>query len=263
MLSMEYLLEEAKDLGLPENKKRAIVREYLQNMMLASIYRSREGRKLYFMGGTALRFCYRLPRFSEDLDFNARRLTYKSFGGIAETAVKAADLEGIRAQTRCERKNDLFTAYIDFPDVMRLYGIADQRGLGLMVKLEVNQPNWPLDTTTHALSYYGYSYAATVMSDPALITDKLCAMLERSRGRDIYDLLFLLKKRFPFDQRVLKARKHSQKKPEELIRTHLNNLGTKELKRLAAQIRPFLFKEEDAILVEKAPEYAERYLEQR
>jgi predicted nucleotidyltransferase component of viral defense system len=259
---MEYLLEEAKDLGLPENKKRAILREYLQNMMLASIYRSREGAKLYFMGGTALRFCYRLPRFSEDLDYNARGLSYISFEGIGETAIKAADLEGLTAQAKYERRNDLFTAYIDFPDVMRQYGIADQRGLGLMVKLEVNQPTWPLETTTHALSYYGYSYAATVMSDSALITDKLCAMLERSRGRDIYDLIFLLKKGFPFDKRVLKARKHDQKKPEELIRTHLSNLGAKELKRLAAQIRPFLFKEEDAILVEKAPEYAERYLAQ-
>lgn len=256
-------MEEAKDLGLPGNKKRAIVREYLQNMMLGSIYRSREGAKLFFMGGTALRFCYRLPRFSEDLDFNARGLTYKAFEGIAENAVKAADLEGIHARAKYESKNGLFTAYIDFPDVMPQYGIADQRGLSLMVKLEVNQPSWPLETTTHALSYYGYSYAATVMSDPALITDKLCAMLERSRGRDIYDLLFLLKKGFPFDERVLKARKHSQKKPEELIRSHLSNLGAKELKRLAAQIRPFLFKEEDAILVERAPEYAERYLEKR
>jgi len=260
---MEYLLEEAKDLGLPENKKRAIVREYLQNMMLGSIYRSRKGAKLYFMGGTALRFCYRLPRFSEDMDFNARGLSYQSFKGIGEIAVKAADLEGLTAKARYESKNDLFTAYIDFPDVMRQYGISDQRGLGLMVKLEVNQPPWPLETTAHALSYYGYSYAATVMSDPALISDKLCAMLERSRGRDIYDLLFLLRKKFPFDEQLLKARKHDQKKPGELIRTHLSNLGAKELKRLAAQIRPFLFKEEDAILVEKAPEYAERYLEQR
>ncbi len=260
MMSMEYLLEEAKDLGLPVNKKRAIVREYVQSIFLAAIYRSREGRKLYFMGGTALRFCYRLPRFSEDLDFNSRDLSYEEFQRIAEDAAKQAGLEGFKTETRYWQRDNLYTACINFPQAMKEYGITDQRGIGLMVKLEVNQPTWHLKTKAHVLSYYGLNYTATVMAESSLITEKLLALLNRNRGRDIYDLLFMLRKKFTFDPETLKENGYRQK-PEKLILEHLDKLGPKELHRLAKQVQPFLFKEDDTILVEKAPEYARKFLE--
>jgi hypothetical protein len=46
--------------------------------------------------------------------------------------------------------------------------------------------------------------------------------------------------------------------PKELILEYLTNLSEKELKSLANQVKPFLFKEEDIELVLKAPFYAER-----
>jgi len=68
MLNLAYLMEEAKELGLPQPKKRAILREYLQTIILNSIYKSNFAKSMFFVGGTALRFFYTLPRFSEDLD---------------------------------------------------------------------------------------------------------------------------------------------------------------------------------------------------
>jgi len=93
MLSNDYLMEEAEDSGLPTTKRRAILREYVQNIILNNVYKSREGRRMYFMGGTALRYCYRLPRFSEDLDFNAKNLPYRVFQKISENAVKSLEYE--------------------------------------------------------------------------------------------------------------------------------------------------------------------------
>ena len=69
MLSLEYLLEEAKNNGLPIIKKRGVLREYLQIIILNSIYKNNRGKLLFFTGGTALRYFYAMPRFSEDLDF--------------------------------------------------------------------------------------------------------------------------------------------------------------------------------------------------
>jgi len=54
MLKMEYLLEEAKELGLPQTKKRAILREYLQTIILDGIYKSDFAKSMFFVGGTAL-----------------------------------------------------------------------------------------------------------------------------------------------------------------------------------------------------------------
>lgn len=259
MLSLEYLLDEAGELGLPVNKRRAILREYLQTILLSSIYGGGSGRRLFFMGGTALRFCYRLPRFSEDLDFNAIKLSFKEFQCISEAAVKDTGLEGFKAELEYSERKGLYTAYINFPEVMQQYGITDSRGMNLMVKLEVNQPSWPLETQAQVLSFYGFNYTVTVMAESSLITEKLCAMLNRNRGRDIYDLLFMLKKKFPFDKRILKANSFTET-PEKLITRHLGDLGVKELRRLTLQVKPFLFKEGDTELILKAPEYARKFL---
>lgn len=260
MLSLEYLLEEAGEIGLPTNKRRAILREYVQTILLDRIYKNRTGKRLCFMGGTALRFCYRLPRFSEDLDFNTRRLSFNEFKIISENAVKSLILEGFDVETAYSKRKDLYTAYINLPAIIQQYNITDTRGIDLMVKFEVNQPPWPLKTQASVLSFYGFNYTANVMAESSLITEKLCAMLNRNRGRDIYDLLFMLKRKFPFDGRILKANGFGRN-PKELILQHLENLEKRELRRLALQVKPFLFKEDDISLVLKAPEYARKFLE--
>ncbi len=130
-----------------------------------------------------------------------------------------------------------------------------------MVKLEVNQPSWPLRTQPHALSLYGFSYMATAMVDSSLMAEKLCALVARDRGRDVYDLMFMLKKRFPFDNKILEAN-GLHEKPKVLIARHLQKLKRKGLRRLALQVKPFLFKEDDVELVINAPEYAKKFLDE-
>ena len=48
---------------------RNLAREYLQALILQSLQRAGAMTALAFYGGTALRFLFSLPRFSEDLDF--------------------------------------------------------------------------------------------------------------------------------------------------------------------------------------------------
>ena len=47
-----------------------LLREYLQHKILNIVYNSESGRKMVFMGGTALRLTLNNQRFSEDLDFD-------------------------------------------------------------------------------------------------------------------------------------------------------------------------------------------------
>ncbi len=53
--------------------KRNLVREYLQARILESLQRSGAMIPLAFQGGTALRFLFRIARFSEGLDFALER----------------------------------------------------------------------------------------------------------------------------------------------------------------------------------------------
>lgn len=260
MLSIEYLIEEAKDTGLPTTKRRAILREYTQSIILNSIYKNRIGKHMYFRCGTALRYCYRLPRFSEDLNFNTEKISDNKFQEIIKNTIKNIEYEGLNADYTINERGRLKTAEINFPEIMQQYNITDARGIDLMVKVEVNQPGWKLSTKPHVLSHYGFNYTATIMAESALITEKLLAMMNRTRGRDIYDLIYMLKKKFPFDTAILKAN-NIKEKPEKLIINRLENFPKKELERLAKQVKPFLFREDDLEPVIKALEYAKKYLE--
>ncbi len=259
MLSLKYLLEEAKSNGLPIIKKRGILREYLQVIILNSIYKHDLGKSMFFTGGTAMRFFYNMPRFSEDLDFDSTNLNFEEFKEILEYAKKGLLNEGFSLNVSFDKRNNLYTGELHFKDLMRLYGITDQRGLDLMIKIEVYKPSWKLQSDPGVLSLYGYNFSSVLLEKGYLFSEKLHALLNRKRGRDVYDTLFMLKKGFHFNEYVLFANK-IKGSPGEVILKRLKSLSEKELKFLAEQVKPFLFKEDDVELVLKAPLYAERFL---
>jgi len=261
MLNLEYLLEEAESTGLPVLKKRAILREYLQAIILNSIYKDKSGKNFFFMGGTAMRYFYNLPRFSEDLDFNASKLPYEKFKEVVESCVKQEIVkEGFSVEISYKKRGVIFIAEVLFKDAVEKYLISDKRGIDLMIKIEVNHPGWRLDTEPRALSMYGYNFIALLMQKGNLLSEKVCALLNRKRGRDIYDTLFMLRKKFPFNEDVLRS--NGIKLPiKNTIMEYLKNIDGKEIKRLAEQVRPFLFKEDDIELIVNAPMYAETFLE--
>jgi len=66
------------------------MREYLQARVLLAMQERGAWSSLAFMGGTALRFLYLIPRFSEDLDFSleADRSEF-DFGGLLDGVCRA------------------------------------------------------------------------------------------------------------------------------------------------------------------------------
>lgn len=66
---MSHLLQQLE--GIPPKARENPAREYLQVYVLRLLHERGAMASLAFVGGTALRLLYRLPRFSEDLDFSA------------------------------------------------------------------------------------------------------------------------------------------------------------------------------------------------
>ncbi len=67
----EYLAELIRDRD--PSAGRNVAREYLQARILSGMQRAGAMIPLSFHGGTALRFLYGVPRYSEDLDFALER----------------------------------------------------------------------------------------------------------------------------------------------------------------------------------------------
>ena len=80
------------------------------------------------------------------------------------------------------------------------------------------------------------------------------------RGRDVYDTLFMPGRKFFFNENIFKT--DDVKLPiKDTLVEYFNGLEKSELKRLANQVRPFLFKVYDADLIIKAPLYAKACLD--
>src|SRR3989338_10134495 len=69
MERLKKIVEELRSRRATDQEILNTVREYLQTLILKIIYQSPAGAALSFMGGTCLRICYNMKRYSEDLDF--------------------------------------------------------------------------------------------------------------------------------------------------------------------------------------------------
>jgi predicted nucleotidyltransferase component of viral defense system len=174
---------------------RNVAREYLQARLLESLQRSGAMTAIAFHGGTALRFLYGLPRFSEDLDFALEDPT-RGFD-IRDTLRQVRshlEAEGYRVELRVKDSTPVNNGYVKFPGLLHELGCSPRREETLRVKLEVDtQPpqGASLETTlvrrfvTLRLFHHDRS---------SLLAGKLHAILQRSwtKGRDMYDLLWYL-----------------------------------------------------------------------
>lgn len=252
MLSLERLTDEARLRSLPPDKKRAIVREYAQVIMLRHIYQHKTAiEKLFFLGGTALRLAYELPRFSEDLDFNGKDLSKSEFSEILETTKNGLSKEGFGCEITSKERGPLLLGRIKLIDILQKYRIAVMHDEKLLIKVETNRPRWRLEKEPFIMNGFGYSFSAPLISRAAFLGEKLHALLNRRRGRDIYDILFMLGRKFPFDESFL-AELGIESDGKKVLVEHIDNLTESELEMLAGQVRPFLFREEEASLVANA-----------
>ena len=264
MLELEALAAEARQRGMPAGKMRGILREYLQILILKEMYKLPEGKKLCFTGGTYLRLIHQTKRFSEDLDFNAGRMKE---GVFEETLQKVRDnlkREGLMAGLGFGHWGNLLVAELVFPDVEKHYGVVSpyRRKEGILIKIEVNRPRWKIKSETLVTAGFGYLFPVVCTEPGALFADKIDALIKKNRARHLFDILFMLSKKYPIAANVLKSL--GIKKPTlDAILERTASFSAAELKKQAEQLRPFLFEESEAALIANAhtiiPQLVEEY----
>lgn len=174
---------------------RNLVREYLQARVLECLQRSGAMIPLAFHGGTALRFLYAIPRYSEDLDFALERpganYDFRAYlQAIHDEFVK----EGYDLAIKLNDKKTVNTAFVRFNQLLYELDLSPHRDEVLAVKIEVdtNPPTGAgLDITivrrhvTLRLQHHNRA---------SLLAGKLHAIFQRRyvKGRDLYDLMWYL-----------------------------------------------------------------------
>lgn len=175
--------------------RRNIAREYLQARILAALQRAGAMIPLAFHGGTALRFLYAIPRWSEDLDFALERAreSYDFRGYLAEIVAELGR-EGYQVECKVSDQKVVHSAFVRFPGLPYELGFSARREEILAVKIEVDTKppeGARLETTIvrrHVIMNLQHH-------DPAsLLAGKLHAVLQRPyvKGRDIFDLIWYL-----------------------------------------------------------------------
>lgn len=186
------------------------LREVMQEITLAGLYRSDFFKEAAFYGGTALRIFHGLDRFSEDLDFTLLRKDHHfSFDVHLESIRREFDSIGMQVDLKQKVKSvstAIDSAFLKSDTVwseLVLEGTLPQLQLGrkplVKIKLEIDTHPPVGFRTENLLLTKPFSFYVNCLILPDLFAGKLHALLfrkwkNRVKGRDWYDLEWYLKK---------------------------------------------------------------------
>ncbi len=170
-----------------------ILKEYIELLALEHLSQSPYAPKLVFISGTNLRLVLGLDRFSEDLDFDCKRLTADEFVLMTDALVEHLRLNGLRVELR-DKENPRLTAFrrnIYFPELLFDLNLTGHREERFLMKIEAQDQGVDYIPQTAMVSRNGFFFPVTVPAKGTMLSMKLAALLARAKGRDFYDTIFL------------------------------------------------------------------------
>ncbi|NQT93348.1 MAG: nucleotidyl transferase AbiEii/AbiGii toxin family protein [Lentisphaerae bacterium] len=244
-------------------RRRNMMREFLQARILLAFQDHGAFANWAFVGGTALRFLFRLPRYSEDLDFS---LAVAGEDAAFERHVTSMrnDLtaEAYDVAVKVRVHTTVAAAQVRFRGLLYDMGISPHRDEVFMVKVEIDT-NPPPGAVTETrvlrrfvmLNLHHYDRAS-------LLAGKLHALLTRkyTKGRDLYDLAwYLADETWPAPNLVQLNNALRQTGWEGPTATLQNwrslvceRLATLDWEQARLDVTPFLEREQDVALVSEA-----------
>lgn len=189
---------------------RNALKENLQYYILNFIYNSLYADQFIFKGGTCLRFCFDLPRFSEDLDFDISHFedfNIERFVDDIKTYFKSK-LKYEDLTLRVSGSNKII--YLYFPVLKRIgFPVNEQKPSEdiLFIRIDLATIRGKhFHTEISLTSTYNFSFIIRRYSLPDLFAGKMAAFLTREtiereetqprfKGRDYFDFFWFIEKR--------------------------------------------------------------------
>lgn len=255
---IRQLLENVDDI----NVGRCKIREYLQARLMQILQDKAVFTTWTFLGGTALRFLYSIPRFSEDLDFSLVKPGLDdNFHDIVKTIKAAFEAEGYKIKIKANSEKNVKYAFIKFEGLLFESGYSPHRSeiLSIKIDLDTNPPEGANVISTIVRKYVILNIQHYDKS--SLLAGKLHALLARKyiKGRDVYDLFWYLSdKSWPAPNMFFlnNALKQTGWEGEPLTIKNWGNILAERAKlynwnQIIEDVRPFLERPEELQLLNK------------
>ena len=174
---------------------RSTAREYLQARILLALQDHGAFTDWAFVGGTALRFLYRLQRYSEDLDFSLLAAGRDArFESLMRSVGGDLTAEGYEVEIKSRARGAVAIGMVKFQGLLHEAGLSPHASQVLAIRVEIDtNPPAGADTVTSVVRRFGM--LNLLHHDRAsLFAGKLHAVLVRgyTKGRDLYDLAWYL-----------------------------------------------------------------------
>ena len=206
MISREQLVDIGKTTGLHLYQQE---KDYLLKLFLYTYFRLFDNA--VFKGGTCIKYVFGLDRFSEDLDFNLLT-SPKSFQKQVDRSLKELHLMGVTSYyIKKELFKDAYTSVIGFQGP--LYQGNKQTRNKFRIDAgkrtgTIKTPEWRLVSSEYPET--GERFLVQIMDEQEILVEKICSLMKRHKGRDLYDVWLLLEKGVDVDEELLhkKMEKH-------------------------------------------------------
>lgn len=243
------MIKEWLDSYQPANQQEAkdALREIMQEIALAGLYRAGFFERAAFYGGTALRVFYGLDRFSEDLDFSLLALEPAfSLNKYTDAIIREFEAAGMQVTIREKQKTNktnIDSAFLKSETIWRelvLESIIPQNGMNqvanITIKLEVDREP-PLGfETEEKLLLRPFSFYVKCLTLPNLFAGKMHALLFRKwgtnvKGRDWYDMEWYIRKRIPLNLKhfAIRAKDSGDWNRDSITETEFRQLLTEKI----------------------------------
>ncbi len=238
--------------------KRFILREYLQHKILQLIYDSEYARQLVFLGGTCLRIVHGNTRFSEDLDFDNLAIPEDTFEKIATLVSKELEQEGYSVEMKTVYKG-AYHCYIRFPELLYKEGLSAHTEEKILIQLDTEPQQFEFTPQRHILNRFDVFSTIFITPLEILLAQKFYAIInrERNKGRDFFDVVFILSKINRPDYAYLKL-KLNITNAAQLKQAILQKCSHIDMKEMAKDVQPFLFNPADVKKIISFEEYLQQ-----
>ncbi len=200
MIDLEYIRSFFPPAIAKESRfDRYMLKEYLQLLILDYLATTPYINKVSFIGGINLRLIQGIDRFSEDLDFDCKDLSEEEFMAMTDSVVSYLQQNNIDVETR-DKVNPKLTAYrrnLYFPEMLFNLKLTGHREERLLLKIEAQDQGVVYQSEVATVNRMGFFFNIQVPPLDVLCAMKFAAILDRQKGRDFYDAIFLLSKTKP------------------------------------------------------------------
>lgn len=218
-----------------------VLREYLQYKILEILFEETFASKFCFLGGTCLRLVHNNNRFSEDLDFDNFQLTEAEFTAVSESIKSGLERQGYLVEIK-QVIRGTYHCNIRFPGLLYEQGLSGYRTEKILIQLDTEPQHFHFTPEIFVLNKFDVTTSIFVTPTDLLLAQKFAALClrKRSKGRDFYDIVFLLSKSVKPNYDYLQMKLGVSN--SEQLRDRIRDLHARtNIEEMVADVSPFLF----------------------